>query len=119
MFLIISEYRKEIEERRNLDHKIEDLPHKFNHLVDLINDRYFDGQEVFHIQVSDYKDIRQLEKARKRTPELPRSTPLQSWNNAQASPLHPKQNPLSPKRDLILRKYSKCYPKFTAILNKI
>ncbi|XP_063710414.1 uncharacterized protein LOC134838971 isoform X2 [Symsagittifera roscoffensis] len=61
-------HRKEIDERRTLDNKIENLPHKFNHLVDLINDRYFDGQEVFHIQVSDYKDIRMLEKARKKAP---------------------------------------------------
>ncbi|XP_075240143.1 polycystin-2-like [Convolutriloba macropyga] len=72
-------HRKEIEERRALDNKIADLPHKFNHLLDLINDRYFDGQEVFHIHVNDYKDIRLLEKARKRAPKDIRS--LNNTNN--------------------------------------
>ena len=34
----------------------------------LIVFRYFDGQEDFHINVSDYKDIRMMEKVRKRAP---------------------------------------------------
>ena len=41
--------------------------------------RYFDGQEVFHIHVNDYKDIRLLEKARKRAPKDIRS--LNNTNN--------------------------------------
>ena len=80
-----TEHRKEIEERRTLDSKIEDLPHKFNHLVELINDRYFDGQEVFHIQVSDYKDIRALEKARKKAPREIKAEDMEADNEDEES----------------------------------
>ena len=68
-FFVISENRKEIEERKTLNNQIEELPYKFNQLIDLVNNRYFGGQEDFHINVSDYKDIRLLEKVRKKAPK--------------------------------------------------